>query len=65
MESIALARTFSVADYVISKTLDIEIEKLCPEIKRRFTCDRETVESLFYDVIEISVRKLKRIMNKK
>ena len=28
MESIALARTFSVADYVISKTLDIEIEKL-------------------------------------
>lgn len=26
MESIALARTFSVADYVISKTLDIEIE---------------------------------------
>lgn len=49
--------TFSVADYVISKTLDIGTGKLWPEIKKRFTRDRETVESLLYDAIEISVRK--------
>ena len=49
--------TFSVADYVISKTLDIGTGKLWPEIKRRFTRDRETVESLLYDAIETSVRK--------
>lgn len=49
--------TFSVADYVISKTLDIGTGKLWPEIKKRFTRDRETVESLLYDAIETSVRK--------
>ena len=65
MEPIALVRTFlcvelgtfSVADYVISKTLDIGTGKLWPEIKKRFTRDRETVESLLYDAIETSVRK--------
>lgn len=49
--------TFSVADYVISKTLDIGTGKLWPEIKKRFIRDRETVESLLYDAIETSVRK--------
>ena len=49
--------TFSVTDYVISKTLDIGTGKLWPEIKKRFTRDRETVESLLYDAIETSVRK--------
>lgn len=49
--------TFSVADYVISKTLDIGTGKLWLEIKKRFTRDRETVESLLYDAIETSVRK--------
>lgn len=49
--------TFSVADYVISKTLDIGTGKLWPEIKKRFSHDRETVESMLYDAIEASVRK--------
>lgn len=49
--------TFSVADYVVSKALDIGSGKLWPEIKKRFTRDRETVESLLYDAIEISVSK--------
>ena len=38
--------TFSVADYVISKTLDIGTGKLWLEIKKRVTCDMKTVESL-------------------
>lgn len=49
--------TFSIADYVLSKTLDIGTGKLWPEIKKRFNHDRENAESMLYDAIEVSVRK--------
>lgn len=55
---------FSIADFIISKTIDIGSGKLWSEIKKRFGSDEETIESRLYNVIEASIERYSALNDK-